>query len=152
MKSPLLPALLIALGLPVHACDTGVIFACDLKPNGHISLCLHEKLVTMDLATDGKNIVASEPLSTVDYQPWNGIGSTDVAVVTFDVDGQKFDVASGRDTMGEGSRELWSVSVWQDTDDDQGSECKTTFAADVLTTLGDGKRLIDQCWSRHDWV
>ena len=134
------------------ACTTGVIFDCDLKPSGHLSLCLHNKMVTMDLVADGKKIVASEPLATADYQPWNGIGSTDSAVVTFEADGRKFDVATGRDTMDEATRELWSVSVWQDTDDDHGSECTNTFSADVLTTLWDQKMLIEQCWSRSEWV
>ena len=148
----LLGCFLGVMATPINACTTGVIFDCDLTPSGHLSLCLHNKMVTMDLVADGKKIVASEPLATADYQPWNGIGSTDSAVVTFEADGRKFDVATGRDTMDEATRELWSVSVWQDTDDDHGSECTNTFAADVLTTLWDQKMLIEQCWSRSEWV
>jgi hypothetical protein len=67
------------------ACTTGVIFDCDLKPSGHLSLCLHYKMVTMDLETGRGTVSASEPIETVQYQPWNGIGSTDSAVVTFEL-------------------------------------------------------------------
>lgn len=140
------------ISLSAHACETGIIFACDLRPNGHISLCLHDDTVTMDLVTDGKKIVASEPLATVEYQPWNGIGSTDSAVVRFDHDGIQHRVATSRDTMDEETRELWSVSVWQAGKADNLSECSNTFAGDVLTTLWDQKMLIEQCWSRHEWV
>jgi hypothetical protein len=153
MVSPIMGLIFAVFhSIPTNACETGVIFACDLTPNGHISLCLHNDTVTMDLVTNGETVSASEPLATVEYQPWNGIGSTDSAMVTLEVDGRKFDVATGRDTMDEETRELWSVSVWQDTDADQGSECTNTFAGDVLTTLWDEKILANQCWSRHDWV
>ena len=149
---PILLLSLIASADTANACTTGVVFDCDLKPSGHLSLCLHNKIVTMDLETGRGTVSASEPIETVQYQPWHGIGSTDSAVVTFEADGRKFDVATGRDTMDEATRELWSVSVWQDTDDDHGSECTNTFAADVLSTLWDQKMLIEQCWSRSEWV
>ena len=48
---------LTAQGLFPHGI-AGVIFDCDLKPSGHLSLCLHNDIVTMDLET-GRGTVSA---------------------------------------------------------------------------------------------
>ncbi len=93
-----------------------------------------------------------EPVATVDFQPWNGLGSTDADAVSFYNQNYSYTVitTSSYENFRNGIR-YHEIYIWVDRDRKNlaSLECKEELPGNPLDHLREAKTAIGQCWSRE---
>lgn len=148
MEAPLRAALLLALlAAPAHAaCPGDEAFSCQIGAKA-LQVCYWKGVLTYSFGPDGKpELVLNEPLETVAFTPWPGVGSSFWETVAFRNEGHTYEVwtAIERDPDSSAPRE-GGVRVMK------GSETVAELACDPGTassmeTLYELKSGIGQCW------
>jgi hypothetical protein len=139
--------LLILLAAPAHAtCQEEEIFSCPIGKKV-VEVCAFRGEVTYSFGREGSpEIILYEPLETVAYTPWPGIGRAIWDMVAFENEGVTYEVWSSFDRLDENAVLEGGVNVLQ------GDETLATLTCDKgsvkwgLDRIGDLKTGIGQCW------
>lgn len=139
--------LLILLAAPAHAiCQEEEIFSCPIGKKV-VEVCSFRGELTYTFGREGSpEIILYEPLETVTYTPWPGIGRAIWDMVAFENEGVTYEVWSSFDRLDENAVLEGGVNVLQ------GDETLATLACDKgsvrwgLDRISDLKAGIGQCW------
>lgn len=141
-------ALLLAfLATPGHAaCQGDEAFSCPIGKKT-VEVCYWKGMLTYSFGRAGKaELIISEPLETVAYTPWPGIGRAIWDQVAFQNEGVTYEIWSSFDRMDENAVMEGGVNVMQ------GDKTLATLTCDKgsvergLDTISDLKAGIGQCW------
>ena len=140
----LLPTLAAAMDGNFLACKVGA---------KQLSLSIQGETVTYSFGPAGKpELVRQEPVATVDFQPWSGVGRTDTNIVTFHNHSHSYTVVSSTN-YGNYRNDIHyhDISIWIERDGKELAilECNEQFAGDPLDHLRVAKAAIGQCWNRE---
>ncbi|MDQ2093252.1 hypothetical protein [Rhodalgimonas zhirmunskyi] len=135
--------------------------SCTVKGGKMLSVCLEGDMAVYRFGPEGApEITLSEPLATIDYRPWPGIGSTIWEVVrftngdiTYAVNGSILRIAADE---ADGPNLGGGVEVWRGENLLATLEClPSSVAFPWSQTIGDAKRAAglewfpeDQSWKR----
>jgi hypothetical protein len=140
--------LLILLAAPANAaCQGDEAFSCPIGKKT-LDVCYWKGMLTYRFGREGKpDLTISEPLETVAYTPWPGIGRAIWDSVAFENEGVTYEVWSSFDRMDENAVLEGGVNVMR------GDKMLATLTCDKgsvergLDTISDLKAGIGQCWS-----
>lgn len=145
MRTALLLALLAAG--PAHAaCQGDEAFSCQIGAKT-LEICYWKGMLTYRFGPEGKpELMLNEPLETVAFTPWPGIGSSLWETVAFRNEGYIYEVWTSVERDPEATEpRAGGVRVMQGTDTVAELACDrgTATPMDTLYDLKDG---IGQCW------
>lgn len=152
-KGVLLSTILTITLLPTLAAATEGNFLTCKVGSKRLSLSIQDDQIIYKFGPPGKpELVLQEPVATVDYQPWNGRGSTDVYYVTFYNHSYSYTVAAS--TNYENYRNgihYYDINIWVERDGKDLAilECDEQFAGDPLDPIPEAKYALGQCWNRE---
>lgn len=145
MRATLLIALLAA-SPAVAACQGDKAFSCPIGGKV-LEVCYWKGMLTYRFGPEGKpELMLTEPLETVDYAPWPGIGRAIWDMVAFQNNGVTYEVWSAFDRLDENAVFEGGVNVVK------GNKTLATLTCDKgsveagLDRLTDLKAGIGQCW------
>lgn len=148
------PSTILAITLlPTLAGATEGNFLTCTVGSKQLSLSIQDETVTYRYGPRGNpELVLQEPVATVDFQPWSGVGRTDANTVTFHNHSYSYTVVSS--TSYENYRNdihYYNFSIWIERDGKELAilDCNEQFAGDPLDHLRDAKAAIGQCWNRE---
>jgi hypothetical protein len=147
------PAVLAITLLPTLVAATEGAFLTCTVGSKQLALSIQDETVTYSFGPQGKpELVIQEPVATVDYRPWNGIGRTNVYYVTFYNHNYSYTVVSS--TNYENYRNnihYYDARIWVERDDKVLVilKCNEQFAGDPLDPIPEAKFALGQCWSRE---
>jgi hypothetical protein len=148
MRAALLLLLLAApaAGPVWAACQEEEVFSCPIGKKV-VEICAFRGELTYSFGREGSpELILYEPLETVDYTPWSGIGRAIWDMVAFENEGVTYEVWSSFDRLDENAVLEGGVNVVQ------GDETLATLTCDKgsvkwgLDTISDLKAGIGQCW------
>ena len=142
--------LLILLAAPAHAaCQGDEAFSCQVGKKT-LEICYWKGMLTYRFGPEGKpELTLNEPLETVDFMPWPGIGRAIWDSVVSENKGIAYEVWSSFDKLDENAVMEGGVNVMQ------GDETLATLSCDKgsvgrgLETLGELKAGIGQCFDHE---
>ena len=145
MRAALLLALLAA---PAHAaCQGDEAFSCQIGAKT-LEVCYWKGMLTYRFGPKSMpELTISEPLETIAYTPWPGIGRAIWDSVAFENEGVTYEVWSSFDRLDENAVIEGGVNAMQ------GDRTLATLTCDKgsvergLDTISDLKAGIGQCWS-----
>jgi len=152
LRTPI-PAILATTLLPILATATETnILTCTVGSK-QLSLTLQDDHIIYRFSHAGKpELVLKEPVATVDFQPWNGLGSTDADAVSFHNQNYSYTVitTSSYKNFRNGIR-YHEIYIWVDRDGKNlaSLECKEDLPGNPLDHLRVAKTAIGQCWNRE---
>jgi hypothetical protein len=137
--------------LPTLAAATeGNFLTCTVGAK-QLSLSIQDETVTYRYGPRGNpELVLQEPVATVDYQPWNGIGRGMKTAVQFNNYSYTYAVVTSPSDKQTNNNTIWYnawISIRLDNDFTF-LECKEEFSGDPLDAIHDAKTAINQCWSQ----
>lgn len=139
--------LLVLLTAPASAaCQGDEAFSCPISKKT-LEVCSWKGMLTYSYGREGKpELFLNEPLETIAYTPWPGIGRAIWDSVTFQNEGVTYEVWSSFDRMDENAVVEGGVNVME------GDTMLATFTCDKgsvergLDTISELKADIGQCW------
>ena len=139
--------LLVVLAAPAHAaCQGDEAFSCQIGAKT-LEICYWKGMLTYRFGPEGKpELMLNEPLETVAFTPWPGIGSSLWETVAFRNEGYIYEVWTSVERDPEATEpRAGGVRVMQGTDTVAELACDrgTATPMDKLYDLKDG---IGQCW------
>jgi len=139
--------LLVVLAAPAHAaCQGDEAFSCQIGAKT-LEICYWKGMLTYRFGPEGKpELMLNEPLETVAFTPWPGIGSSLWETVAFRNEGYIYEVWTSVERDPEATEpRAGGVRVMQRTDTVAELACDrgTATPMDTLYDLKDG---IGQCW------
>jgi hypothetical protein len=141
-------ALLIAvLAAPANACPGDAVFSCPIGKKT-LEVCASNGLLTYSFGREGKpEITVSEPLETIAYTPWPGIGRAIWDSVAFQNEGVTYEVWSSFDRMDENAVMEGGINVMEGDKTLASLTCDKGSVERGLDTISDLKAEIGQCWN-----
>jgi hypothetical protein len=149
MRAALLLALLAApLAAPAHAaCQGDEAFSCRIGAKT-LDVCYWKGMLTYRFGPEGKpELTLNEPLETVNYTPWPGIGRAIWDSVAFRNEGVTYEVWSSFDRMDENAVLEGGVNVLEGDTTLATLTCDKGSVAHGLDALYDLKSGTGQCWN-----
>ena len=145
MRAALLLALLAS---PVHsACQGDEAFSCTIGKKT-LQVCYWKGALIYSYGRDGKpDLTIAEPLETVTYTPWPGIGRAIWDSVAFQNEGVTYEVWSSFDKMDENAVLEGGVNVMQGDKTLASLTCDKGSVQTPLDLISDLKAGIGQCWN-----
>lgn len=140
--------LLIALASPAAACPTGAeVFSCTIKGKP-LRLCHEAGVLTYSFGPAGKpDLSLSQPLETLAFTPWPGIGSDIWETVAFPNQGYTYEVWTSVTRDPESTAGLrGGVTVLQGETTVAQLTCDPGTPSQSLDVIYDLKEAIGQCW------
>lgn len=128
------------------ACQGDEAFSCQIGAKT-LQVCYWKGMLTYSFGPEGKpELVLNEPLETVAFTPWPGIGSSFWETVAFRNDGHTYEVWTSidRDPESSAPRE-GGVRVMKGSETVAELDCNPGTASS-METLYDLKSGIAQCW------
>lgn len=145
MRAALLLVLLAAVPAQA-ACRGDEAFSCQIGGK-RVEVCYWKGMLTYRFGPEGKpEITLNEPLETVAYTPWPGIGRAIWDSVAFENEGVTYEVWSSFDRMDENAVLEGGVNVME------GDKLLATLTCDkgsvgtALDAISELKAGIGQCW------
>lgn len=141
-------ALLLALlATPAHAtCQGDEALSCQIGKKT-LEVCYWKGMLTYSFGPEGKpELFLNEPLETVAYTPWPGIGRAMWDQVAFQNDSVTYEVWSSIDKMDENAVMEGGVNVMQGDQTLASLTCDKGSVAQGLDAISDLKAGIGQCW------
>ncbi|WP_137110530.1 hypothetical protein [Rhodobacter sp. SY28-1] len=144
MRAALFLALLAA---PAQAaCQGDEAFSCPIGKKT-VEICYWKGMLTYRFGPEGKpELTLNEPLETVDYMPWPGIGRAIWDSVVFTNQGVTYEVWSSFDRLDENAVMEGGVNVMQGTKTLAALACDKGSVEAGLDRISDLKAGIGQCW------
>ena len=142
-------ALILALlATPTSAaCPGDVAFSCQIGQKT-LEVCHWQGMLTYSYGRAGKpELTLSEPLETVAYTPWPGVGLAIWDTVAFQNEGVTYEVWTSIDKMDENAVLEGGVNVMQGDTMLASPTCDTGSVAHGLDSMSSLKAGIGQCWS-----
>ena len=139
--------LLILLAAPAHAaCPGDTVFSCPIGKKT-LDICHSNDLLTYQFGAKGKpELIISEPLETVAYTPWLGIGRAIWDSVAFENEGVTYEVWSSFDKMDESAVLEGGINVMEGDKTLATLTCNKGSVGMALDTISELKAGIGQCW------
>ena len=148
-----IPTILATTLLPTlaNATETNIL-TCTVGSK-QLSLSIQDDLIIYTFGPPGKpELVLEEPVATVDFQPWNGLGSTDADAVSFYNQNYSYTVVttSSYENFRSGIH-YHDITIWVERDGKNlaSLNCKEELAGNPLDYLREAKAAIGQCWNRE---
>lgn len=138
---------LVLLASPLHAaCQDEEVFSCQIGAK-RVEVCASQGVITYRFGPEGKpELTLSEPLETIAFTPWPGIGSGLWETVAFRNDGYTYEIGTSverdpdsTEPRAGGVRVMQGDVALAELTCDRG----TATPMDLLYDLKDG---IGQCW------
>jgi hypothetical protein len=146
MRAALILALLAATPASA-ACQGDEAFSCQIGQKT-LELCYWKGMLTYSYGRDGKpELTLTEPLETVAYTPWPGIGRTIWDTVAFRNAGVTYEVWTSFDKMDENAILEGGVYVMEGETMLASPTCDRGSVAHGLDTISFMKAGIGQCWA-----
>lgn len=141
--------LLAFLPLPAAAdcLPGGTVFSCQMGGKT-LEICNETDVLIYNFGPPGApELIIAEPLETVTFTPWPGVGSAIWEMVTFQNEGHVYEVVTSVDRDPGGDQTLQG-GVYVTKDDTMIAElyCDPGTASNALDVLWDLKESIGQCW------
>jgi hypothetical protein len=149
MRAAILLAFLAASvsGPTFAACQGEAVFSCPIGKKT-LAICHAKGLLTYSFGRIGKpELTISEPLETVAYTPWPGIGRAIWDAVAFENEGVTYEVWSSFDKMDENAVLEGGINVMQGDKTLASLTCDKGSVERGLETISDLKAGIGQCWN-----
>lgn len=148
-----IPAILAITLLPTLAEAAEINFLTCTIGTKQLSLSKQDDDIIYRFGPAGKpELVLKEPVATVDFQPWNGLGSTDADAVTFYNQNYSYTVitTSPYENFRNGIH-YHDITIWVERDGKNlaSLNCKEELAGNPLDYLREAKAAIGQCWNRE---
>ena len=148
-----IPAILATTLLPKLAEATETNFLTCTIGTKQLSLSKQDDNIIYRFGPPRKpELVLKEPVATVDFQPWNGLGSTDADAVSFYHQNYSYTVVttSSYENFRNGIH-YHEVYIWLERDGKEVAilQCKEKTDGDALDHLREAKYAIGQCWNRE---
>lgn len=143
--------LLILLAAPAAspvwaACQGDEAFSCAIGKKT-LEICYWKGMLTYRFGPEGKpELTVNEPLETVAYTPWPGIGRAIWDSVAFKNEGVTYEVWSSFDRMDENAVLEGGVNVLQGDKTLATLTCDKGSVATALDAISGLKAGIGQCW------
>lgn len=139
--------LFILLAAPAHAiCQEEEVFSCPIGKKV-VEVCSFRGELTYSFGREGNpEIILYEPLETVAYTPWPGIGRAIWDSVAFQNEGVTYEVWSSFDKMDENAILEGGVNVMQGERLLASLTCDKGSVDHSLDPIMDLKSAIGQCW------
>lgn len=139
--------LLILLAAPAYAaCPGDTVFSCPIGKKS-LEICHAKGLLTYQFGRAGKpELIISEPLETVAYTPWLGIGRAIWDSVAFENEGVTYEVWSSFDKMDENAVLEGGINVMEGDQALATLTCNKGSVDMALDVISDLKAGIGQCW------
>jgi hypothetical protein len=139
--------LVFLLAAPAHAaCPGDTAFSCPIGKKT-LEICHAKGLLTYQFGRKGKpELIISEPLETVAYTPWLGIGRAIWDSVAFENEGVTYEVWSSFDKMDENAVLEGGVNVMEGDTLLATLTCDKGSVGAALDAISDLKGGIGQCW------
>ncbi|MFO1203890.1 MAG: hypothetical protein U1E58_14765 [Tabrizicola sp.] len=140
--------LFILLAAPAHAiCQEEEVFSCPIGKKV-VEVCSFRGELTYSFGREGSpEIILYEPLETVAYTPWPGIGRAIWDSVAFENEGVTYEVWSSFDKMDENAVLEGGVNVLKGDKTLASLTCDKGSVERGLDFITDLKAGIGQCWS-----
>lgn len=138
---------LALLAAPAHAaCQGDEAFSCTIGRKA-LEVCSWKGALIYAYGRDGKpELTLSEPLETVSFTPWPGIGRAIWDTVAFENDGITYEVWTSFDKMDETAVLEGGVTVMQGDATLATLVCDKGSVAQSLDSVSELKAGIGQCW------
>lgn len=138
---------LVLLASPAHAaCQGDEAFSCTIGKKT-LEVCYWKGALIYAYGRDGKpELTLSEPLETVSYTPWPGIGRAIWDAVAFENEGVTYEVWTSFDKIDENAVLEGGVNVMQGDATLATLACDKGSVAHGLDTISELKAGIGQCW------
>lgn len=142
--------LLLALAAPAHAaCQGDEAFSCPIGQKT-VEVCYWKGMMTYAFGAEAKpELIINEPLESLAYTPWPGIGRAIWDSVAFQNDGVTYEVWSSIDKMDENAVMEGGVNVLQGDKTLATLACNKGSVERGLDLIGELKAGIGQCWDRE---
>lgn len=139
--------LLLLLAAPAHAaCPGDTVFSCPIGKKT-LDICHAKGLLTYQFGRKGKTeLTISEPLETVAYTRWPGIGRAIWDSVAFENEGVTYEVWSSFDKMDENAVLEGGINVMEGDETLATLTCDKGSVAYSIEAISDLKAGIGQCW------
>lgn len=139
--------LILLLTAPVHAtCQEEELFSCPIGKKV-VEVCSWQGELTYSFGREGSpEIILYDPLETVDYSPWPGIGRAMWYMVAFQNEGVIYEVWSSFDRLDENAVMEGGVNVMKGDDVIATLTCDKGEVNTALDRITDLKADIGQCW------
>lgn len=145
MRLPLVIALLAA-SPAWAACQGDEAFSCPIGGKT-LDVCYWKGMLTYRFGPEGKpELTLTEPLETVDYFPWPGIGRAIWESVSFRNEGVTYEVWSSFDRLDENAVMEGGVNVLTKDETLATLTCNKGSVESGLDRITDLKAGIGQCW------
>jgi hypothetical protein len=146
------PAILTITLLPTLVAATeGNFLTCTVGAK-QLALSIQDETVTYRFGPkDNPELVLQEPIATVDYRPWNGIGRGMKTAVQFSNYSYTYAVVTSPLDKQTNDNTIWYnawISVRRDNDFTY-LNCNEQFAGDPLDPIPEAKHALGQCWNRE---
>jgi len=140
--------LLTLLAAPASAaCQGDEAFSCTIGPKT-LEVCYWKGALIYSYGREGKpELTIAEPLETVAYTPWPGIGRAIWDSVAFQNEGVTYEVWTSFDKMDENAILEGGVNVMQSDTTLASLTCDKGSVAHSLDPISDLKAGIGQCWA-----
>ncbi len=139
--------LLLALTAPAQAtCQEEEVFCCPIGKKV-VEVCAWRGELTYSFGRKGSpELILYEPLETVAYTPWPGIGRAIWDSVAFQNEGVTYEVWSSFDKIDENAVLEGGVNVMEGDKTLATLTCDKGSVTRALDAIGDLKAGIGQCW------
>lgn len=139
--------ILILLATPASAaCQGEEAFSCQIGKKT-LDVCSWKGALIYRFGPEGQpELTIAEPLETVAYTPWPGIGRAIWDTVAFQNDGVSYEVWTSFDKMDESAVLEGGVNVMQGDTSLASLTCDKGSVAHGLDVISDLKAGIAQCW------
>jgi hypothetical protein len=145
MRAALILALLAATSASA-ACQGDEAFSCKIGQKT-LEVCYWKGMLTYSYGRDGKpELILTEPLETVAYTPWPGLGRAIWDTVAFRNAGVTYEVWTSFDKMDENAVLEGGVYVMEGETMLASPTCDRGSVAHGLDTISFMKAGIGQCW------
>lgn len=143
--------LIVLLAAPAHAaCQGETVFSCPIGKKT-LDICHAKGLLTYQFGRTGKpELIISEPLETVAYTPWPGIGRAIWDSVAFQNEGVTYEVWSSFDKMDENAVLEGGINVMEGDKTLATLTCDKGSVAYSIDAISELKAGIGQCWNFGD--
>ena len=134
------------------ACQGDTAFSCPIGAKT-LGVCYWKGMLTYRFGPEGKpELTLSEPLETVAYTPWRGIGRAVWDSLAFQNEGVTYEVWSSFDRLDETAVLEGGVNVMQGDKTLAKLTCDSGSVEHGLERIADLKAGIGQCWNTESQV
>jgi hypothetical protein len=139
--------LVILLAAPAHAaCPGDTVFSCPIGKKT-LEICHAKGLLTYTFGRGRKpELIISEPVETVAYTPWPGIGRAIWDSVAFENEGVTYEVWTSFDKMDENAVLEGGINVMEGDETLATLTCNKGSVDYSMEGISDLKAQIGQCW------